>query len=386
MPFLNIPSGHHQVADAISEWIRMVDTTMQVEKVDIIEYSLGKLVTVVSACYVNLIRYFPKFYNHLYQKTAGTQMPGRRYLLYEWLFLKFMDQLIREKKPDVIICTHALPSYLANQMKKAGMLSIPVLNVYTDLFVNDVWGIQEIEYHLVPNVHIKQWLMRNGINKDRIFVTGIPIHPKISKPNKGLEKPGHYSILVASGSLGIGAVRSFFKTNVLSGKIHYKVLCGRNIRLYNFLKKMNNPLITPLPYIESREEMNKLYDEIDGIVTKPGGVTVSEGLIKKIPIFVYDTLPGQEEINFQFLNRMGIIYNLKNWNQLKSADTEILDVLQNKNKLIELKNKMEEYNRQIHDRELKFILADIIQKTGTCSMKNISRDRKPLDIKFTHEA
>ncbi|WVX84143.1 hypothetical protein R4Z09_14775 [Niallia oryzisoli] len=50
--------------------------------------------------------------------------------------------------------------------------------------------------------------------------------------------------------------------------------------------------------------MNDLYNQIDTILTKPGGVTISESReshFKRKPTLIYDALPGQEEINLQHL-------------------------------------------------------------------------------------
>ncbi|MDQ7862230.1 hypothetical protein RCO48_18150 [Peribacillus frigoritolerans] len=65
----------------------------------------------------------------------------------------------------------------------------------------------------------------------------------------------------------------------------YLVLCGNNNKLYEEINTWNLPHIKPLPYISSRSEMNKLYEEVDAIVTKPGGVTISESLRKKASDF-----------------------------------------------------------------------------------------------------
>ncbi|YAR63655.1 hypothetical protein ACUIAK_14610 [Bacillus cytotoxicus] len=92
--------------------------------------------------------------------------------------------------------------------------------------------------------------------------------------------------------------------------IHFYVLCGKNKKLYQKIQRLQREYIIPLPYITSREEMNKLYDLIDAIITKPGGVTISESLFKRKPIFIYHVLPGQEEINLQQLKKLGVIIPL----------------------------------------------------------------------------
>ena len=50
----------------------------------------------------------------------------------------------------------------------------------------------------------------------------------------------------------------------------------KNRKLYRYVRDLNNPYIKALPYIESKTEMNRLYAEASGIITKPGGVTISE--------------------------------------------------------------------------------------------------------------
>ncbi|MEX1406849.1 hypothetical protein AB1398_05455, partial [Hydrogenibacillus schlegelii] len=39
----------------------------------------------------------------------------------------------------------------------------------------------------------------------------------------------------------------------------------------------------------------------DGLVTKPGGLTVAEALTVGVPLFLFDPLPGPEEENARFL-------------------------------------------------------------------------------------
>lgn len=39
---------------------------------------------------------------------------------------------------------------------KTGVIDIPVVNVYTDFFINDIWGKRGIDYHLVSDVSMKK--------------------------------------------------------------------------------------------------------------------------------------------------------------------------------------------------------------------------------------
>ena len=89
------------------------------------------------------------------------------------------------------------------------------------------------------------------------------------------------------------------------------VLCGKNQKLYEEIKGWELQHVAPIPYISSRTEMNELYERVDAIVTKPGGITVSEALRKNLPIFVHSALPGQEEVNLRYLTERNLVQELK---------------------------------------------------------------------------
>ena len=105
--------------------------------------------------------------------------------------------------------------------------------------------------------------------------------------------------------------------------VHFSVLCGHNHKLYRSL--LHKPNVTPYMYIQNQEELNALYDEVDGIITKPGGVTISEVLHKKIPVFIFDTLPGQEEYNLQYLVDQDLVFHIKETGDLSSLEAFLND-------------------------------------------------------------
>ncbi len=48
LPFLQIPSGHHQVANALIDEILQIHPQIRCDKVDILAYSYGKIESLVS--------------------------------------------------------------------------------------------------------------------------------------------------------------------------------------------------------------------------------------------------------------------------------------------------------------------------------------------------
>ncbi|WP_449536626.1 MGDG synthase family glycosyltransferase [Ferdinandcohnia sp. Marseille-Q9671] len=337
MPFLQLPSGHHQVADAIIESLTSLDPSLTCQKVDILHYSYGKIETFVSSIYLKWIHRFPKTYSWIYKKSVFQDIErDKDYRLYEILFKQFVQKLVSETNPALIICSHALPSYMLNKLKEKKLLNIPVVNVYTDFFIHTFWGISHIDYHFIAHPEMKSYLKKKGISDEKIHVTGIPVHPCLRKNNKtkpSVETDKTYTCTIMGGSLGVGAIEELIGILLQSKRITYQILCGKNRRLFAKLKSLDHPRITPLPYISCRDEMNTLYEQTDFVITKPGGVTISECLMKRIPTFIYHALPGQEEINLQELLRMGLVVKLPHWGEIADLEGLLLTEVKRLDKL-----------------------------------------------------
>ncbi|MFJ8262510.1 glycosyltransferase [Rummeliibacillus sp. NPDC094406] len=338
-PLLRMQSGHHQVADAIMDLLKTRAEEIELKKIDLMSYTNKSLEKIISSGYLKWIRYAPATYNVVYKKHFYAQKQTKSaYKFYQGLFLKKMEQLIEEEKPDAIVCTHGFPSYLLSQLKMQGKCNIPVINVYTDFFINNVWAKDGIDYHFVPSQEVKENLIEMyKIPGEKIIVTGIPVHEEIIKTTHrkfNAEKP---QILIAGGNSGLGGILKLSAEMKKSQQFNFTVLCGNNQKLYDEILSWDLDHINPLPYISSRVEMNKIYDEVDAIITKPGGVTISEVLKKRLPIFVHAYLPGQEEINMTYLKKQQLVFEL---NQKDTLESQL-------NKILKDANKMKQWEKSI---------------------------------------
>ncbi len=326
LPFLQMRSGHHQVAEALMDIVKKQTEGIIVKKVDLISYANPTLEKMITSWYLKWIRYAPETYDLVYKKFFYSSSPtDHSFKWYYYFFFKKMEQLLMEEKPDLIVCTHGFPSYLLSQLKRRRKCDVPVLNVYTDFFINSVWGREEIDYHFLPSKDVKdEFSKKYQMLEQRMVVTGIPVHQEISKNTKAGKSGDRPKILISGGNNGLGGIVKLLGESKQTSQCDFYVLCGKNHKLFNEILSWQVDHITPLPYISSRVEMNKLYEEMDAIVTKPGGVTISEALQKRLPVFVQSALPGQEEINLQYLTKKGLVFKLK---QNKSFELELLDIL-----------------------------------------------------------
>ncbi|USK35859.1 hypothetical protein LIT25_11480 [Bacillus sp. F19] len=60
LPFLQISSGHHHVADGMIESLSRKNGLFDCEKVDILSYRFGKIEALVSSIYLKWIHLFPR--------------------------------------------------------------------------------------------------------------------------------------------------------------------------------------------------------------------------------------------------------------------------------------------------------------------------------------
>jgi len=82
------------------------------------------------------------------------------------------------------------------------------------------------------------------------------------------------------------------------------VATGTNKKLYNWLKtRRYRKKILVLPYIQDIDEFMQASSLI---LTKPGGITTAEALVKGLPMLIVNPLPGQEAMNTRFLLGEGV--------------------------------------------------------------------------------
>ncbi|MFS1516115.1 MGDG synthase family glycosyltransferase [Bacillus sp. SCS-151] len=347
LPLLRMPSGHHQVSEAFIHSFNCHDQYVKTKKIDLLSHSNPLLEKFITSFYLKWIKLAPQSYEWVYKNFGYSSSKNYSLQWYELFFLRNMEKLLQEEKPDLIVATHGFPSFLVSCLKVKNKIDIPLVNVYTDFFINNVWGREGVDFHFVSSEQMKTYLIdENGLSPDKIILTGIPISEVFNGMNRQFKQKERYHILISGGSSGLGNITDFLSKVDIGETTQFSVLCGKNEKLYQDLKNSKNPYITPYPYISSREKMNDLYEDVDAIVTKPGGVTVSEALQKRLPIFIESALPGQEDFNLAYLQEKALVYKL---NANTPLNQQLMDKLNNKENWEEHQRRIEEHVQSFHN-------------------------------------
>ncbi len=327
--------------------------------IDFLSYFSPQLEKVVTNLYLNWISYSPKTYNWAYDCFAYPSSSAKYRQVHESLFQTKMQQLLLEEQPDLIVCTQAYPSLLISSLKVQGKIHTPVINVYTDFFINNIWGRSGVDYHFVADTPLKNELVeKDGVPNHQVLITGIPVDEWLVPTTRQQKLSPPYHILIAGGNNGLGDVNELLQVLKNSPDFYCTVLCGNNKRLFKEIRSWQIKNIYPRSYISSKKEMALLYNQVDAIVTKPGGVTISEALWKKIPIFVYSTLPGQEQFNMQYLTTQGLVYPI---NRERPVREQLLGILNDNIKHANWRKRVDSYHDRL-DRSASDKIVEIINQ------------------------
>ena len=88
--------------------------------------------------------------------------------------------------------------------------------------------------------------------------------------------------------------------------MHMVVVCGRNEPLREKLEEMSITLPTPMTVIGFTDRIPELFRAADLLVTKAGPGALAEANAAKLPVVVYDYVPGQERGNVDFVRANGL--------------------------------------------------------------------------------
>jgi processive 1,2-diacylglycerol beta-glucosyltransferase len=92
---------------------------------------------------------------------------------------------------------------------------------------------------------------------------------------------------------------------VLPGRLQLLVVCGEDDATRMRLQQRSAPSAMPIRVFGFVDYMADLMAASDLVVSKAGGLTVSEALGRGLPLVLYHVIPGQERMNAQYVVQRG---------------------------------------------------------------------------------
>ncbi len=298
--------GHKKIAENIGAVLK---DSHEVELVDLYEKEKGAIVGWGTKIYYWIIKYVPGLWTFFYTNKMflSATLPLRVPLA--GLKSKKMLAILNAGQYDLVISTHASSSAVVSYLKSKGLYSGKFAIAFSDYHFHPYWAYDHCDLYLANIVEQKEQLVARGIAENKIAVCGITIPAKQQldiaelRVKYGLNANDR-AVLFLSGAAGTGISNETI-SQLLQTKAKIIIACGDNRGMLQEVhaKYGSNPQIMPVGYVSWYE----LYPLADLVVTKPGGLTVAECLYHSLPIMVSYVLPGQEELNYEYLSDKDLI-------------------------------------------------------------------------------
>ena len=229
---------------------------------------------------------------------------------------------------------------MCTYLKKHNKINMKLANILTDFKMHEQWLVRYdyVDLFFVSNQEMKEELISFGIPKEKIFGEGIPISNKISQKYDrkkvleefGLKENKKTILFFAGGGLGLARKNIFEFIKIFAENFENTQLIaisGKNPKIYNEFQEIvqKNKKEEKIKVIEYTNQVAELMSISDIVITKPGGVTISESLSAGLPIIAINPIPGQEEENAEFLERNKLVIFIKKDDDIKKVLEEIIN-------------------------------------------------------------
>jgi len=309
-------AGHVRAAQALEAAARSTNPPLDATHVDLLSIVPKEFKKLYGDQYIKLVEKSPQLWSWLYSKSdrpSGDTLIGKLKRAAEKLNTRKLWDEIGKHAPDVILCTHFLPAELISRARAKGRKTPPLWVQVTDFDVHSLWIHPHVDRYCVASDEVAFRLADRGVPREKIAVTGIPVMPQFSAPldravcaaELGVD-PRRFTVLMMAGGAGVGSLDELAaRLLALPGELQLITLAGRNAELLKKLQalaKKHPGTLFPLGFTTTVE---RVMTAADLVVTKPGGLSVSECLAKGLPMLLVSPIPGQEERNADYLLEAG---------------------------------------------------------------------------------
>ena len=200
--------------------------------------------------------------------------------------------------PHIVVSVHPLTQHIfARILKELNLIdSVPLVTVVTDPCYGfwKGWACDDVSLYLVANDDAQRQLIDYGISPEKIKISGMPVNPKFHEVDEqdaqnarriyGLD-PDKFTVFVNAGWIGGGNIPKIFKEFV-RGELDVQAifLAGKNEELRLEAERIAKTAKFPVKVIGYSDEIEKVMQSANIMISKLGGLTTFEALACRLPI------------------------------------------------------------------------------------------------------
>lgn len=338
---LSVGSGHVQASSVIRDALADGHERLDLRILDAIPLSEPWFPWLYVQPYWWMLRYRRDAWRRLYE---WRQRKNHRSTAPNWIFRYGCVKVLRELQafqPHLVIVTEVGAAEIAALGKRQGWYTSPILAVLTDFQAETPWVQPEIDFYCVATEQAKSQLIGWGISPHRILISGIPIDPafalRFEKPETtrslGL-KPHRPVALLMAGGMGLAPLDQMaMQLEQCRMPLQVLAVAGHDRTLHDKLRRLRRKIALELLPFGWTNRVPELMAAADVLITKPGGLTVSEALASGLPMILTHPIPGPEERNIPYLVRHRVAIHARQIEEIPSLVSQLLSRPDQRNRM-----------------------------------------------------
>ncbi len=261
--------------------------------------------------YDKLATQWPGFYKLGYKMTDLALTTSATEMTYVLIMYDLIARLIKSHRPDVVVVTFPTYQYPVAAYRRLSGYRVPMATIVTDLAsLQRMWFSPAADLCLVPTDIAAGLARERGLDAETIHVTGLPVNPALAEaPAKAAARaalgwPADKFTVLAVGSRRVEGLDQFLHVLNHSGfDLHLVAVAGGNEELYAKLRAAEWHV--PATVYNYVDHMPGLLHAADCVISKAGGLIVTESLACGLPLLLMQVIPGQETGNAELVTREG---------------------------------------------------------------------------------
>jgi processive 1,2-diacylglycerol beta-glucosyltransferase len=308
-----IGAGHNIAARVLESCFRASPEVDEVQELDILESTNEVYRTLYDDGYFALVDAVPWLVGWGYDAQDPPFKLAPWIRLWDRINTTSTAKAIKAFRPDIVVCTHFLPTRLASLMLTRGVIEARLAVVTTDYDFQGLWLSSPFNHFFVARDETKAHMAAIGVPADRITVSGIPVGLGLDDPIDRQAVLRRYDLrsdrpilLISAGAAGGVYTQTIVQqTFRMKNDFQALVVCGRNEQLKGQIEGLVALSRDRYRVLGYTTDMPDLMRAATVFVGKPGGLTSSECMAAGLPMILIHPIPGQEVRNSDFLLEEG---------------------------------------------------------------------------------
>lgn len=275
--------GHLSAARSIKDYIENNFPDSEILMIDCIEYINKLFNKVTTKAYMDFSKNARWIWKQLYYGSENGGLAKISNSINRIMAIK-LNKLLQDFNPSLIISTHPFSSQMCAILKQKEKVNCRLATVMTDYAPHNQWIVANefVDYYFVAHEGMKNQLVERGVERNKIFATGIPLSnrfllnydkPKILK-EYNLSPDKKTILFFAGGEFGFGKDKTFNRLKTIIDNfpdLQIIAISGRNEKMkerFDELVEETNSKDT-VKILSYTTQVPELMSVSDLVITKP---------------------------------------------------------------------------------------------------------------------